>query len=115
MTVFAKRVAERTQPGVRQDVEEREYTFHAYASSHGLCGIIISDPSYPKMVAHSLLSKMMDEFTSAHPQSEYSGSNVETLLYPQLKEYIVKYQNPEEVDSIMKIQQELDATKVALP
>jgi synaptobrevin homolog YKT6 len=112
MTMFAKTVAERTKPGVRQDVEEREYTFHAYSSSQGICGIIISEPSYPKMVAHGILSKMMDEFSSAHPRSEYSGSSVGQLAYPQLEEYIIKYQNPEEVDSIMKIQQELDATKV---
>jgi hypothetical protein len=112
MTVFAKTVAERTKPGVRQDIEEKQYTFHAYASAQGVAGIIITDPTYPKMVAHGLLSKMMDEFTSAHPRSQYSGTNVEQLAYPQLKEYIVKYQNPEEADSIMKIQQELDATKV---
>jgi synaptobrevin homolog YKT6 len=112
MTVFAKTVAERTKPGVRQDVEEKQYTFHAYASSLGVCGIIISDPSYPKMVAHTLLSKMVDEFTSVHPRSQYSSPSVGLLDYPQLKEYIIKYQNPEEVDSIMKIQQELDATKV---
>lgn len=113
--MFAKTVAERTKPGVRQDVEEKQYTFHAYASSQGVCGIIISDPTYPKMVAHGLLSKMVDEFTSAHPKSQYTGANVGQLDYPQLKEYIVKYQNPEEVDSIMKIQQELDATKVGFP
>lgn len=111
--MFAKTVAERTKPGVRQDVEEKQYTFHAYASPHGVCGIIISDPAYPKMVAHSLLSKMIDEFTSAHPRSQYSGNFVGQMDYPQLKEYIVKAQNPEEVDSITKIQQELDATKVS--
>ena len=111
--MFAKTVAERTKPGIRQDVEEKQYTFHAYASSQGICGIIISDPTYPKMVAHGLLSKMVDEFTSAHPRSQYTGTNVGQLDYPQLKEYIVKYQNPEEADSIMKIQQELDATKVS--
>lgn len=114
MTMFAKTVAERTKPGIRQDVEEKQYTFHAYASSQGICGIIISDPTYPKMVAHGLLSKMVDEFTSAHPRSQYTGTNVGQLEYPQLKEYIVKYQNPEEADSIMKIQQELDATKVSV-
>jgi synaptobrevin homolog YKT6 len=113
MTMFAKTVAERTKPGVRQDIEEKQYTFHAYASSQGVAGIIITDPTYPKMVAHGVLSKMMDEFTSAHPRSQYGGTNVEPLAYPQLKEYIVKYQNPEEADSIMKIQQELDATKVS--
>ena len=115
MTMFAKTVAERTKPGVRQDVEEKQYTFHAYASELRVCGIIISDQTYPNMVAHGLLSKMVDEFTSAHPQSEYTGATVGQLPYPELKQYIVKYQNPEEADSIMKIQQELDATKVSFP
>jgi len=33
---------------------------------------------------------------------------------PQLKEYIVKYQDPTQADSIMKIQKELDETKIVL-
>lgn len=33
---------------------------------------------------------------------------------PQLGEYIVKYQDPRQADSIMKIQQELDETKIVL-
>ena len=33
---------------------------------------------------------------------------------PQLKEYIVKYQDPQQADSIMKIQRELDETKIVL-
>jgi synaptobrevin homolog YKT6 len=112
MTMFAKTIAERTKPGIRQDVEEKQYTFHAYATSQGLCGIIISDPSYPKLAAHALLSKMVDEFASAHPRSEYSRTNVGKLDYPQLKEHIVKYQNPDEADSITKIQKDLDQTMV---
>ena len=112
MTVFAQTVAERTPPGQRQDVEEKQYTIHAYASSKGVCGIVISDPGYPSLVAHSLLSKIIDEFTSAHPESEYRGTSVGKLEYLQLKDYLVKYQTPQDVDSITKIQLELDDTKV---
>lgn len=94
-------------------MDEGEYTVHAYASELHVCGIIITDQTYPNMVAHGLLSKIVDEFTSAHPKTEYTGDTVGQVEYPELKEYIVKYQNPEEADSIMKIQQELDATKVS--
>ncbi|KAI1852440.1 hypothetical protein JX265_011073 [Neoarthrinium moseri] len=112
MTMFAKTVAERTRPGQRQDVEEQDYTFHAYARSEGVCGIIISDHQYPGLVAHQLLSKVMDEFLSAHPRSAWAQGQTQTM--PELKEYLTKYQDPHQADSIMKIQRELDETKIVL-
>ncbi|RMD41840.1 hypothetical protein DV735_g3266, partial [Chaetothyriales sp. CBS 134920] len=114
MTMFAKTVAERTRPGVRQDIEERNNTFHCYSSTAGIAAIIISDAEYPALVAHQLLSKIVDEFTSANPRTSYSAATVGQIPYPQLKEYIVKYQDPNQADSIMKVQRELDETKIVL-
>jgi len=113
MTLFSKTVAERTRVGQRQDIEEQDYTFHAYGRSEGICGIIISDHAYPALVAHQLLSKVLDEFLVLHPRSEWSTSDP-TLSFPVLKDYIVKYQDPQQADSIMKIQKELDETKIVL-
>lgn len=113
MSLFSKTVAERTRPGQRQDVEEQSYTFHAYARSEGVAGIIISDHEYPALVAHQLLGKIMDEFLSRNPRSAWANSNAE-VPFPQLKEYITKYQDPQAADSIMKIQKELDETKIVL-
>lgn len=113
MTLFSKTVAERTRAGQRQDIEEQDYTFHAYGRSEGICGIIISDHAYPALVAHQLLSKVLDEFLVLHPRSEWSTSDP-TLSFPALKDYIVKYQDPQQADSIMKIQKELDETKIVL-
>jgi synaptobrevin family protein YKT6 len=110
LTVFAKTVAERTQAGQRQDVEEQSYTFHAYARSEGVCGMIISDHEYPKMVAHQLLSKIMDEFLTKNPRSAWENSNGE-VPFPALKEYIVKFQDPHAADSIMKVSGEQGHTK----
>lgn len=113
MSLFSKTVAERTKPGQRQDVEEQSYTFHAYGRSEGVAGIIISDHEYPALVAHQLLSKILDEFLSRYPRTAFAHSNAE-LPFPQLKDYIVKYQDPHAADSIMKIQKELDETKIVL-
>jgi synaptobrevin family protein YKT6 len=133
MTLFSKTVAERTRPGQRQDVEEQgtflqvrfkdnitwypnkeiDYTFHAYGRTEGVAGIIISDHDYPALVAHQLLSKVVDEFLAKYPRSTWSSSNP-TLSFPELKEYITKYQDPQQADSIMKIQKELDETKIVL-
>jgi len=113
MTFFSKKVAESTKPGQRQDVEENANTFHAYGRTEGVTGIIISDHDYPALVAHQLLSKVVDEFLAQHPRSEWETSNP-TLTFPELKDYIVKYQDPQQADSIMKIQKELDETKIVL-
>jgi synaptobrevin homolog YKT6 len=95
------------------DLRRPAYTFHAYGRSEGVAGIIISDHEYPALVAHQLLSKIVDEFLAKHPRSAFANSNSE-LPFPELKEYIVKYQDPQQADSIMKIQKELDETKIVL-
>lgn len=112
MTMFSKTVAERTRPGQRQDVEEQDYTFHAYGRSEGVCGIIISDHEYAPLAAHQLLSKVLDDFLASHPKSAWANGQPQTM--PELKEYITKYQDPTQADGIMKIQRELDETKIVL-
>lgn len=74
---------------------------------------MITDPEYPSIVAHQVLSKIVDEFLNKNPVSNWIDSNAK-VPFPELKEYLVKYQNPEEADSIMKIQKELDETKIVL-
>jgi synaptobrevin family protein YKT6 len=61
-----------------------------------------------------VLSKIIDEFLTANPKDRSWGVNNNKVPFPPLKEYLVKYQNPEAADSIMKIQRELDETKVVL-
>ena len=55
----------------------------------------------------------MDEFLTRYPRSTWANSNGE-VPFPQLKEYLTKYQDPQAADSIMKIQKELDETKIVL-
>ncbi|KAK2067740.1 hypothetical protein P8C59_001453 [Phyllachora maydis] len=114
MSMFSKTVAERTKPGQRQDVEENDHTFHCYGRSEGIAIVAITDQAYPTLVIHSLLSKIADEFLSAHPRSSWLTAKPTSLPMPQLKEYLNKYQDPAQADSIMKIQRELDETKIVL-
>lgn len=90
-----------------------DYTFHAYGRSEGVCGIIISDQQYPALVAHQLLSKVVDEFLTKHPRSAWATGEP-TVVMPELREYLSKYQDPQQADSILKIQKELDETKIVL-
>jgi synaptobrevin family protein YKT6 len=88
-----------------------EYTFHAYGRTEGVCGIVITDDEYPTMVAHRVLSKIVDEFVSKYPRTAYASftKGQTPLSFPELKQYITQYQ-----DSIVKIQKELDETKIVL-
>ncbi|TDZ29187.1 Synaptobrevin-like protein ykt6 [Colletotrichum sidae] len=113
MSLFSKKVAESTRPGQRQDIEEGDNTFHCVGRSEGICGVIISDHQYPSLVAHQLLSKIVDEFLTKHPRSTWATGEPKLQL-PELKEYLTKYQDPQQADSILKIQKELDETKIVL-
>jgi synaptobrevin family protein YKT6 len=93
---------------------ELAYTFHAYGRTEGVCGIIISDEEYPKLVAHQLLSKICDEFCTKYPRTAFANATENTVSFPELKDYITRYQDPQQADSIMKIQKELDETKIVL-
>jgi synaptobrevin family protein YKT6 len=57
-----------------------------------------------------------EEFAVKYPSTAHANwtKGSPELQMPELKEYIKKYQNPEEADSLMKIQKELDQTKIVM-
>ena len=77
-----------------------------------VAGVIITDQEYPVRPAFSLLAKMLDEFISKVPQSSFK--NPSSISFPEINTYIQKYQDPRQADAIMKVQQELDETKIVL-
>jgi len=114
MGFFSKTVAERTPAGQRQSVQESTYTFHAYnrGGSENLAAVLITDQEYPVRPAFSLLTKVLEEFASTVPESSYATPS--SISFPQLQTYVAKYQDPKQADAIMKVQQELDETKIIL-
>lgn len=64
-------------------------------------------------MAHQVLGKVVDEFLTKNPRSSWANGQPQ-LVMPELKEYLTKYQDPQQADSIMKIQKELDETKIVL-
>ncbi|RLV93117.1 Synaptobrevin YKT6 [Spathaspora sp. JA1] len=116
MTFFSETVAKRTTSGQRQSVEEGSYIGHTYARSEGLACVIITDKEYPVRPVYTLINKILEEYLSLHQSSEFVNIEAtnQSLAYDQLEVYIKKYQDPSQADSIMKVQQELDETKVVL-
>ena len=60
----AKTLTERTQIGERQSVKEAEYMIHCFVRSDSLVGVCLSDHEYPHRVAHTMLTKVMEDFTN---------------------------------------------------
>ena len=84
---------------------------HVYGHPQDVWGIIISDKEYPSRVAFSLLNKILDEFLVKFPRDKWNNP---PLNYPELNDYLLKYQDPKQADTIMRVQNELDETTAIL-
>lgn len=116
MTFFSETVAQRTAAGQRQSIEEGNYIGHTYTRSEGLACVVITDKDYPVRPVYTLINKILDEYLSLHPANEWKSvaATTPSLHYDALDQYIKKYQDPSQADSIMRVQQELDETKIVL-
>lgn len=113
MDFFSKTVVERSSTGARQSVKEQDYVFHVHVRQDNTAGVVICDSEYPSRVAFSLISKCIDEFQKKYPKASWTGNPSDTP-FVVLDQYLVQYQKPEEADSLMKVQKDLDETKVIL-
>lgn len=132
MAFMAKTVSERTSPAQRQSIQENNFTAHVHArpAVDGVSGVLISDGEYPVRVAYSLLSKLLDEFLLKVPKSTWQAQAaqlassgaipskgegiVKSSDFPYAQDYLSRYQDPRQADTILRVQQELDDTKIVL-
>ena len=132
MAFMAKTVSERTQPTQRQSIQENNFTAHVHArpAVDGISGVLVSDSEYPVRVAFSLLNKLLEEFLMKVPKSSWQAQAMEiastgsipskgdgivrTSDFPFAQDYLARYQDPRQADTILRVQQELDDTKIVL-
>ncbi|KAJ6698609.1 hypothetical protein OIU79_011998 [Salix purpurea] len=106
-------VAKRTPPGQRQSVQHEEYKVHAY-NRNGLCALGFMDDHYPVRSAFSLLNQVIDEYQKNFGESWRAAQADSSQPWPYLNEALTKFQDPAEADKLLKIQRELDETKIIL-
>jgi synaptobrevin family protein YKT6 len=86
---------------------------------------MVTDEEYPVRVAFSVLNKITDEWQQTFPKQSYEADVTNARIsptaskfrekdWPTLNTYLQKYQDPKQADTIMKVQQELDETKIVL-
>ncbi|KIK66227.1 hypothetical protein GYMLUDRAFT_928531 [Collybiopsis luxurians FD-317 M1] len=114
MSFFSRTVAERTAQGQRQSIVENNYTAHVYnrGGAEQLVAVIITDQEYPVRSAFSILTKILDDFITKVPRSSFN--NPAAISFPDIQTYVEKYQAPQQADPIMRVQRELDETKIIL-
>ena len=115
MLIFISRtVAKRTPIGARQSVEQDAYMVHV-SNKGGLVAVAVMDREYPSRSAFCVLAKMMDEYETRAFGANWRATTADSDASAEmLEEMLVKFQDPSAADKILKIQRELDDTKVVL-
>ncbi|XP_036318498.1 synaptobrevin homolog YKT6 [Rhagoletis pomonella] len=114
MTFASKTIVERTQPAMRQSVKQEAYMCHVYVRADNLAGVLIADHEYPQRVAHTLITKILDEFSAKIGPERWETGAESTIDFSVLPAYLAKYQDPKEADALTKMQNDLDETKIIL-
>lgn len=114
MDFTGKIIVERTRIKERASVKEQEYVCHVFVRENNVSGVLISDIEYPQRVAFTLLGKVLDQFLEEFPLHRLSSLDERDIVFPKCSEYLAKYQNPKDADPMMKVQAELDETKIVL-
>ncbi|XP_066923083.1 synaptobrevin homolog YKT6-like [Clytia hemisphaerica] len=114
MDFTGKIIVERTSAGQRASVSEQEYLCHVFVGGDGLSGVAITDKEYNQRVAFNMLNKILEEFKKQVPSAQYMNQDPSTYNFTLCQSYLEKYQNPSEADPMMKVQSELDDTKIIM-
>lgn len=70
---------------------------------------------YPHLAAHSVLSKLMDQFLSEVPLATIQAATKDgDVAFPAVNDFLNNYQDASQASSIAKIQEQLDDTKIIL-
>ncbi|TDG44050.1 hypothetical protein AWZ03_009539 [Drosophila navojoa] len=114
MTFASKTIVERTQPALRQSVKQDAYMCHVYVRADNLAGVLIADHEYPHRVAHTLITKILDDFSATVSADQWQTGTESSIAFDSLPAFLVKYQDPKEADPLTKMQTDLDETKIIL-
>jgi len=109
------------------DIEQQSYCMHLYATQGSypqaeLVILLITDLEYNRMVAHSQLQGIIDEFSTNITQQQVLNAKSKLDITwldksqskPRLDVLLTQARQPDKPDSISKIKQELDETKIVL-
>lgn len=114
MSFTGKIITERSSQPSRSSVKEQEYMVHAYVRADGLSGVLVADSEYPQRVAFTLITRILDDFAAAVAPADWPTVNEGAAPFRGLDPALAKYQDPHQADSMTRLQDEVDETKIVL-
>jgi len=114
MKFTSKMVVERSDVASRVSVKEQEYMCHVYIRGDRLSACLISDHEYPHRVAHTLITKVLDDFAEQIQPSDWATATDNSVAFMGLDKTISRYQDPKQADAMSKLQADIDETKIIL-
>eukprot|EP01023_Acetabularia_acetabulum_P027680 TRINITY_DN2620_c0_g1_i1.p2 TRINITY_DN2620_c0_g1~~TRINITY_DN2620_c0_g1_i1.p2 ORF type:complete len:201 (-),score=31.99 TRINITY_DN2620_c0_g1_i1:300-902(-) len=115
LTFVARTVVQRTHTGQRQTVKHEEYYCHVHVRESGLAGVTFVDKDYPSRAAFGIIGKVLDDFEVQNASGDWKRITQDDPIAQQMVEQaLLKYQDPTQADQLLKIQKDLDETKVIL-
>jgi len=105
----------RTQPGIRQQIEEKEQRIYVHSKTDGLACVVACNEHYPSQTAFMICSKTLMEFSERFAGKWEDKKNADNCCdWPELTQRLAKYQKPEEADKILRIQKDLEEVKTIM-
>jgi synaptobrevin family protein YKT6 len=92
----------------------QDYIGHIHTRRQDLSAVIICDKDYPRRVAYAVLNQVLDDFIQRYPRDRWPSLQFPLPAYPELKEMVSKYQDPHQADNLLRVQKELDDTKIIM-
>lgn len=84
---------------------------YSYVQADGLGMVAVTDKEYPSRVAVTMLKELLAAFKSVHAAGWRAAKEDGACRFPRLEEALREYQEPTQVDKIMKVNAQLAETK----
>eukprot|EP01118_Nematostelium_gracile_P010380 TRINITY_DN356_c0_g1_i1.p1 TRINITY_DN356_c0_g1~~TRINITY_DN356_c0_g1_i1.p1 ORF type:complete len:213 (-),score=48.83 TRINITY_DN356_c0_g1_i1:110-748(-) len=120
ITFASRQVASRTQKGERTCIKhspndmDMEFHTHTFVNGEGLGCVVLTGGLYSQRVAFTLVSKALEETKKNLGEKAFAYNSDQNLTVNTVQENFTKFTKPEEADSIMKIERDLNDTKEIL-
>ncbi|KAK3281719.1 VAMP-like protein ykt61 [Cymbomonas tetramitiformis] len=113
LNFVSRTIIRRTCAGQRQSVEHEEYMVHS-CNKNGLSAIAFVDREYPSRSTFCVLNKVIEDYEQKFGEVWKKISEDTEAANPICESALKEFQDPAAADKLLKIQRELDETKVIL-
>lgn len=115
LTFVSRSVVSRSVLSEKSSVAHEDYVAHVRVTAEKLACVVITDKEYPSRVAFDVIQQSLAAFKACDAAKNWESVTVDKFfMIPSLDSIIKKYQKPQEIDTLLKIQKDIDNTKTIM-